>query len=140
MPNAHLSLGSNLHDREAYLHTARLLISERVGEVLLRSRVTRSSAVGYHSDNYYCNQVLLVSTTLSPVELLDTLQSIEVEMGRRGRSTRDEPYTDRTIDIDILYYYRDGVSVEMDSSRLILPHPEIGNRDFIVSLLGDVAF
>ncbi len=139
MPSVQLLLGSNLSDRAALLSQARHLISQRVGDIVRSTTEVETEAVGYISGNLYLNQILVVQTELRPIQVLDTTQAIEREMGRVGRSSRLEPYSDRSIDIDLLYYHEDGDSsekgLELSSERLILPHPEIENRDFTLNLL-----
>lgn len=73
--------------------------------------------------NTFLNAVCYIETSVFPVELLHQLQVIEKAFGR----TRDIKWEDRTLDIDILYYWN-----EIFSTReLVIPHPEIANRDFV---------
>lgn len=132
MQSVHLLLGSNLGDRVALLDRARALISARVGSIVRASVELSSEAWGYESDNLYLNQVIVVRTTLAPLDLLDTTQQIERELGRVPR--RGDIYEDRPIDIDILYYG----DLQHSSARLVIPHPEIENRPFVLALLGSM--
>lgn len=132
MSSATLLLGSNLGDRAAYLAAARRAIELDVGAIARLTDELRTEPWGYESSNFYLNQIVVVDTELEPLELLDVLQGIESDLGRT-RSQR-ERYTDRTIDIDILYYD----SLIVDSERLTLPHPRIDERDFVIKLLGQL--
>lgn len=132
MSSAILLLGSNLGDRAAYLAAARRAIELDAGAIARLTDELRTEPWGYESSNFYLNQIVVVDTELEPLELLDVLQGIESDLGRT-RSQR-ERYTDRTIDIDILYYD----SLIVDSERLTLPHPRIDERDFVIKLLGQL--
>ena len=72
----------------------------------------------------FTNAVCLVQTTLSPRELLAALQGVENAMGR----VREQRMGPRTIDLDILDYE----GVVCDDADLVLPHPRILERDFVV--------
>lgn len=139
MPKIHLLLGSNLGDRAALLSRARQLLEQRVGEIVARSHELKSEPIGYDSQNIYLNQIIVCQTTLLPLEILDTTQAIERELGRIQRTSRSEPYSDRTIDIDLLYYHPTADTtpegIIINSERLTLPHPEIANRPFVQTLL-----
>lgn len=72
----------------------------------------------------YCNTVVKIKTRLSPLQLLDFCQKIELKQGRL-RKVRNGA---RTIDIDILFY---GNRI-LKHPRLTLPHPAISERDFVL--------
>lgn len=108
----------------------------RVGEVLRASSVMETPAWGFAAPAFL-NQIVVVRTTLPPLELLDVLQSIERELGREQKSTCENGkvvYHNRTIDLDILDY--DGLSYRDD--RLTLPHPLIHQRDFVLEQLREL--
>ncbi|MFI3288012.1 MAG: 2-amino-4-hydroxy-6-hydroxymethyldihydropteridine diphosphokinase [Rikenellaceae bacterium] len=138
-----LLLGSNLGAREELLDGARRHIETCVGEIVGGSYELETEAVGYASSGIYLNQVVVCHTLLTPIGVLDAVQSIERAMGRVGRTSRSEEYSDRTIDIDLLHYYEDECIVRetvMTTQRLILPHPEIPNRPFVGELLGAIVY
>ena len=131
-----IGMGSNLGDREAYLEKARLLVSEHVGEIEQMSSVAETKAWGFDAPPFL-NQIIVVSTVLEPLALLDELQGIERELGRTEKTLWDNgrpEYHNRTIDLDILDYdhirYADG--------RLTLPHPRIHERDFVLRQLEEL--
>ncbi len=129
---AYLSLGSNLGDRKKNLLTARGLIEERAGTLTRVSSLFETAPWGYESRNAFLNCCLAVSTFLKPVPLLDALLGIEQQMGRvRNR----QGYSDRLIDIDILFYGDRAFS----HPRLTLPHPSMPDRRFVLVPLAEIA-
>lgn len=133
MARVFLGLGSNLGDGRANLDRALELISVRVGTLLAVSDYIGSEPWGFASEHWFTNAVCAVETGLGPMALLDITQEIERQMGRTHKHAPGESYTDRIIDIDILSY--DDVS--MHNERLTLPHPLIGQRDFVKIPLQD---
>lgn len=132
MNTTHLSLGSNLGNREKHLKDALLLLSRYVGEEIKVSPVYETEPWGYTDDKSYLNQVASIETDLGAREILEQINNIEREMGRvRGI----ERYSARTIDIDILFFNEQVV----DFPDLKIPHPEIANRLFVLTPLADIA-
>ncbi|MDH5386896.1 MAG: 2-amino-4-hydroxy-6-hydroxymethyldihydropteridine diphosphokinase [Gammaproteobacteria bacterium] len=74
-------------------------------------------------DDYY-NAVALLDTRLEPLVLLDYLQAIENNQGR----IREQRWAARTLDLDMLMY----AQLQMNKARLILPHPGICVREFVL--------
>ena len=97
-----LLTGGNLGDIDKSMVQARELIAQRAGEIVAESKIYTSEAWGFESDNLFKNQVIIIDTPLSPLELLDSTQQIESELGR-VRPVNKNGYTSRTMDIDILY-------------------------------------
>jgi 2-amino-4-hydroxy-6-hydroxymethyldihydropteridine diphosphokinase len=128
----YLSLGSNLGHREQHLEEALRLIQSRIGVAEKISLFYESEPWGYSSENSFCNCCLAVKTTIKPLLLLDQLLGIEKELGRErgGRG-----YSDRVIDIDLLLYG----ALQLDHPRLILPHPAMGDRSFVLVPLAEIA-
>ena len=128
-----LGLGSNLGNGKANLDKALALLAEHVGEVLTVSTYIESEPWGFVSEHKFTNAVCAVETQLAPMELLDCTQHIERLMGRTRKHAPGESYTDRIIDIDILTYG----DLQMQSSRLTLPHPHIKSRSFVCEPLNE---
>ena len=131
-----ISLGSNLGDRYGYLSRARDLIMRDVGPISAASSIIETPSWGFDSFAFL-NQVIRVETTLTPHQLLDKLQAIERELGRttkRASVYDTTSYTDRTIDLDILYYN----DVTLDDPLLSIPHPKIAERTFFHPLLREI--
>ncbi|NLP43527.1 MAG: 2-amino-4-hydroxy-6-hydroxymethyldihydropteridine diphosphokinase [Peptococcaceae bacterium] len=128
----YLSLGSNVGDRQQYLTRAMDLLAK-----LPNSRITKISAFyeteawGGVKQNSFINNVVEFQTTLSPEQLLAECQNIENSLGRQ-RSVHWGP---RTIDIDILIYG----DLKFTSDKLIIPHPYLEVREFVLAPLREIA-
>jgi 2-amino-4-hydroxy-6-hydroxymethyldihydropteridine diphosphokinase len=125
-----VALGANLGDRKATMLAAVRELAETPGvEVTAISTVIETAAVrpdGVDADApAYLNAVVLVSTTLTPAELLTVLNGIEQAHGR----IRSERWGDRTLDLDIV----DFAGLPSTSERLTLPHPRAFERDFVLT-------
>lgn len=83
------------------------------------------------ADPAFVNAVAAVQTRLQPVELLMLLHGVETALGR----LRSAPNAPRTLDLDLLDY--DGQA--LDTPRLVLPHPRVAARSFVLVPLRDVA-
>ncbi len=125
MARVYIGLGSNLGDRRNHLGMARAEIA-RIDDVCIvaESGIDETLPVGFLDQGYFLNQVILVETGLSPLDLLDRLQAIELSLGR----VRDVPKGPRTIDLDILLYD----DLVTRGERLTLPHPAIKERCFVM--------
>ena len=120
---AYVALGSNLGDRAAQLAAARAALAALPGTALISaSDVEETAPLGGLAQPPYLNQMVLLETRLSPRELLDACHAIERAAGR-VRTTHWGP---RTLDLDIVRFGERRVA-EPD---LIIPHPELPNRDF----------
>lgn len=128
----YLSMGSNLGDKRMHLTRAQDAIGQQVGDLLKASRIYQSEAWGYSSAHSFYNCSLSVQTLLEPLALLDALMSIEKS---QGRIRIEGAYTDRVIDIDLLFY---GDTI-MEHPRLSLPHPAMGKRRFVLEPLAEIA-
>ncbi len=136
LERAVIGLGSNLGDRRGYLSQACVLVSEKAGQIMRASSVKETEAWGFDAPPFL-NQILIVHTALGPFELLDTLQQIEKSLGRTEKSSvaGGRPvYHSRTIDLDILYYGDRAIR----SDRLVVPHPHIMERRFILDQLAEL--
>lgn len=133
MPEVYLALGSNIKDKYSNLTRAKELLSERVGKILALSSFYETEPWGFDSENHFLNAVILIGTSLQPFEILDITQRIEEEMGRTRRN--DGFYHDRIIDIDLLLYG----SLALRESRLVIPHPLMQERAFVMKPLAEIA-
>ncbi|MCK5066817.1 MAG: 2-amino-4-hydroxy-6-hydroxymethyldihydropteridine diphosphokinase [Bacteroidales bacterium] len=133
----YLSLGSNLGNRVYQIEGAVQLIAEQVGTPVSVSGVYESESWGFSSDHRFCNCCISLQTALEPLSVLDTILNIEKGMGRERSSPKGAgaKYADRIIDIDLLLFG----DIRYDHPRLVLPHPEMGNRRFILVPLTEIA-
>ncbi|MEG0788836.1 MAG: 2-amino-4-hydroxy-6-hydroxymethyldihydropteridine diphosphokinase [Alistipes sp.] len=134
--------GGNIGDVKTRLQHAQQLLNERVGAVLRCSHRYESEPWGFAAGDpdRFSNQVLELSTDLSPEEVLNAVLRIEDELGRDRtteqamKASSGERYTSRKIDIDILFYDDRVIS----SERLTIPHPHIGEREFVLEPLCEI--
>jgi 2-amino-4-hydroxy-6-hydroxymethyldihydropteridine diphosphokinase len=120
---AYIALGSNLGNRELALQKARAAIAGiRETHVIAVTAVEETEPIGPIAQGNFLNQMLAVSTGLQPRTLLAALHRIERAAGRI-RSLRWGP---RTLDLDIVAIEGKEYSDEV----LVIPHPELPNRDF----------
>ena len=129
-------MGSNIGDRGDTLMRAVKLLSEAEGVAVRRlSQFVRTEPVGGPADQpIYFNAAVEVSVELSPRELLAALQDIERQLGRdRSRERRWGP---RTCDLDILLM---GETVAREEPDLVIPHPRMHERAFVLEPLSTIA-
>ncbi|REC55205.1 MULTISPECIES: 2-amino-4-hydroxy-6-hydroxymethyldihydropteridine diphosphokinase [Chryseobacterium] len=126
-----LLLGSNIGNQKNNIDIALSKIS-KVCSILKKSEYLTSEPVEFASCNIFCNIATIISTHLSPIQLLDYVKKIEIEMGRLTDSSASKIYTDRIIDIDIVKYDE----LKFVSERLEIPHNKhLFEREFSRILL-----
>ena len=136
MYNVVLLLGSNLGNAENNILLALSELENRVGKIIKKTKILRTSPVEFDSKNIFCNIAIDVQTIYSPIKLLDEIKKIESEMGRIHDSKFFGEYRDRIIDIDILSY--EGFLFSCD--KLEIPnHKHLYDRDFSRKLLDELA-
>lgn len=134
MVKAYIGLGSNLGDGKKTLQGAWKSLETFEGVTCLQlSSPYLSAPVGMVSSNWFTNAVGLVATSLAPVDFLRSLLAVEAAFGRRRPET-DLGYQDRSLDLDLLYF---GDTV-INSHELILPHPHIAKRLFVLEPLAEL--
>jgi len=119
-----LALGTNIEPREQYLKDALAKIEENDLKIVFKSSVYETPAWGGVADQNFLNMCIEVETSLGAYELLDTIQKIELELGR----VRKEHWGNRTIDIDIITFD----DLVFNDDRLIVPHKYIHDRNFVL--------
>jgi len=135
MHTVYLGLGTNKGRRQQNLRRAIRRIEELVGCVKRQSAFLETEPWGFESKNKFLNACVMVETELTPRQLLETTQQIELELGRsKSRKTTNRNYSDRPIDIDILLY--DDLTV--DEPDLKIPHPLMYERDFVMIPLREI--
>lgn len=130
---AYIGLGSNLDNPSAQIKRARQAIAAQAGiSERAFSSLYRSVPMGPQDQPDYINAVMAVATEYTPFELLKALQAIEQEAGRVRGGERWGP---RTLDLDLLLYGRCCMRIE----ELILPHPGLAKRPFVLYPLAEIA-
>jgi 2-amino-4-hydroxy-6-hydroxymethyldihydropteridine diphosphokinase len=131
MNTVFLLLGSNLGNSKNKLLLAVENIKLHVGSVIKLSRLYSTAAWGNKDQPDFLNQVIMVTTVLTPQLLIKTVLEIEENMGR----IRTIKNAARIIDIDVLFFNSEIV----EATNLIIPHPEIQNRRFVLVPLAEIA-
>ena len=131
MHTLYLLLGGNIGDRLQYLNNAKIELEKQIGKCVNQSGVYETKPWGFEHCTFFLNQLLVITTTLAPHQVLDTILEIEQKLGRvRNGATLQA----RTIDIDILFYD----SVIIKDNFLEIPHPRIAERKFALVPLSEV--
>ena len=112
----YLGLGSNIGNRKRNMRDAIQYLESIVGTLMRQSDLFETEPWGFDSPNLFINMCVCMETPLSPRQLLEATQSIEKKMA------------DRIIDIDILIYD----DLKINDGDLIIPHPLMHERDFVM--------
>ncbi len=132
MIRLYILLGGNLGDKQKVFSEAIALLNKQVGKITAYSAIYETEPWGFESVDYFWNQALEISTVLSPEEVLLQTQQIELHLGRTRKAAQ---YDSRIIDIDILFYGDQVISLD----NLIVPHPRIQERKFVLVPLSEIA-
>ena len=131
MSRAYLGIGSNLGDRLAYLQLAVDILARVPGvTVAAVSPVYETDPVGGPAQDDFLNAVIAVDTSLDPSGLLLVAQAAE----RSARRVREEHWGPRTLDVDILLFE----NVRQNDPELMIPHPWMDERAFVLAPLHDL--
>lgn len=132
MALVYLSFGSNLGDRRLNIEKAAALICEKgiIPEVF--SPLYETEPLHNPDQPVFYNSCVSAHTALTPRECLKAMKDAEKELGRAADAPR---YSPRIIDIDLLYY--DNIIIK--SGDIIIPHPQIMGRRFVLAPLSDIA-
>jgi dihydroneopterin aldolase/2-amino-4-hydroxy-6-hydroxymethyldihydropteridine diphosphokinase len=129
---AYIALGSNEGDKLNYLEEAVQSIKENKNCRFIKvSDIIITKPYGPVPQEDFLNGCLMIQTLYSPLELLGFLQSLEQAAGR----TREVHWGPRTLDLDILMYD----DIILDHEELVIPHPEMHKRAFVLEPLNQIA-
>ena len=128
----HIALGSNKGDKFKNIQDAIDLMHLKIGNVKLISKVYKTPAFGFESDDFF-NACLILESFLKPENILQELLAIEKELGRVR--TKTNSFEARVIDLDIILIEDDIIA----SNTLHVPHPEMQKRKFVLQPLSDIA-
>ncbi|HJW27368.1 MAG TPA: 2-amino-4-hydroxy-6-hydroxymethyldihydropteridine diphosphokinase [Rhodocyclaceae bacterium] len=132
MKAAYIALGANLGDPVATVRAAFAALSDLDGvRLVAASSLYRTAPVGLTDQPDFINAVARVDTCLAPEALLRALLGLEAEFGR----VRQEKNGPRTLDLDLLLYE----NLVLDTPDLVLPHPRLHLRAFVLAPLAEVA-
>jgi 2-amino-4-hydroxy-6-hydroxymethyldihydropteridine diphosphokinase len=137
MPNSDrhtvfISVGSNLGDKMANCRygIARLTYLKEVTDCVT-SPFYRTSPVDYLDQDWFVNAAMRLTTTLTPVVLLDQIAVIQKQAGRNSDKIRFGP---RMLDLDIIFYDEQVIK----TPRLEIPHPRMHKRRFVLQPICDI--
>lgn len=137
MKQAFVALGSNLANPISQVESAFAALENLPNtRVVKKSSLYKTAPIGYEAEQLgqipdFINAVAELETDLTPLELLDALLEIENQAGRE----RPFPNAPRVLDCDLLLYE----NVSMESTKLILPHPRMHQRGFVLLPLFEIA-
>lgn len=131
MRTAYLHLGSNEKEPLKQLLKALGTIEEQIGHITAYSPFYKTEAWGNKDQNDFINMAITVSTEHDASSILKKTQLIETQMGRVSK----EKWSSRIIDIDIIFLNNEIIN----SSTLILPHPHMEERNFVLIPMMDIA-
>lgn len=135
-PIACLSLGSNLGDREANLRQAIAALIEGGLELIAASSVYETDPVDNTNQPQFLNLAVIVNAErFDPFSLLRLCLETETRLGR----VRAVPRGARTIDIDLLLFGDQVINANSEAIELILPHPRMHQRRFVLQPLAEIA-
>ena len=129
---AYLCIGGNLGNREENLEETRMFVNYNMGDI------TRASAIyetePWHMENVpaFLNQVLEISTELSPVQLMQEIMELEEFF---GRIRTEGEVLSREMDVDILFYD----DLVLQDGAPLIPHPRLQDRKFVLVPLEEIA-
>ncbi|MBC7890054.1 MAG: 2-amino-4-hydroxy-6-hydroxymethyldihydropteridine diphosphokinase [Ferruginibacter sp.] len=131
MNKTYLLLGSNMGKSWQQLQTSIKHLEKKIGKVIRKSAIYTTAAWGNTNQPDFLNQVIVIETILTAPETLQHILAIEKKMGRI-RTVKNAP---RIIDIDILFFNKQIIQLK----DLIIPHPEIQNRQFVLVPLNELS-
>ena len=129
---AYIGIGSNLGTPEKNCTKAIEKISNTKDiKIISKSSFYQTEPIGGVQQGWFVNSAIEIETDLSPENLLSVLLNLELAMGR----IRKEKWGPRLIDLDLLFYG----NLVLENKSLILPHPEIQNRKFVLVPMSEIA-
>ncbi|MFT3911240.1 MAG: 2-amino-4-hydroxy-6-hydroxymethyldihydropteridine diphosphokinase [Ferruginibacter sp.] len=131
MNKTYLLLGSNMGNSKQQLANACKHIKQSIGKIVRQSALYKTAAWGNTDQPDFINQVIVVETSLTAADCMNTILRIEKDMGRI-RTVKNAP---RVIDIDILFFNKDIINTKL----LQLPHPFIQERRFVLVPLNELS-
>ena len=133
MSNCLIGLGSNLGNRREFIEEALAKLRRCAGiQVVRASSLHETAPIGGPADQTpYLNAAAAIDSSLQPQALLEALRQIETEAGRK----RNETWGPRTLDLDLLVYGE----LVLSTPTLILPHPRMAWRRFVLEPAAEVA-
>ena len=131
MNRAYISLGANIGNCHKNIQEAVIQIQKKIGILTDLSSLYVTPAWGFEGPNFL-NACIGIDTNDKPLKILEKLLDVEQAMGRERHAKTG--YNSRYIDLDLLFY----ADQIINTSALILPHPKIEFRNFIMHPLNEI--
>lgn len=125
-----IGLGSSIGDAEKIFRSAEVSLEKKNIHVVQKSHLLKNPPYGGVAHNEFSNAVWQIETDFTPEKLLKVLQAVENEHERK----REKRWSDRTLDLDILIFNKEVVNTD----DLVIPHPGIANRRFVLEPLSEL--
>lgn len=130
MPSVVIGLGSNVGDRFENLARALVALRDQIGPLDGLSRIYATAPVGFTDQPEYWNAIAIFMTTLEPLAVFQRAKTIEADVGRVPTFAGGP----RIIDLDVILYD----DVVTASDRLVIPHPRMHERAFVLRPLAEL--
>jgi len=134
MQKVFLSIGSNIGNKTLNINNALEQIDSDIGKILNVSSYYETEPWGFNTDDWFVNIALEIETDFNTENLLQKLQEIEKNLGRKHKSSKSG-YSSRIIDIDILFYG----NLIINKPFLQIPHKHLHKRIFVLKPLSEIA-
>ena len=131
---AFLSIGSNLGNKIKNIEKAKFLLEKNSIKIIKSSNIYETFSWPNKNEPKFYNIVIKIITKLKPAELFNIIKNIEEELGRK-KTLVNKP---RTCDIDILDYKGQIYKSSSNNNKLIIPHPRLHNRNFVLFPLFEI--
>ena len=131
---AFLSIGSNIGNKKINIEKAKFFLEKNSVKIVKSSNFYETFSWPNKKDPKYYNIVIKVITKLKPVNLFYVIKNIEKKLGRK-KTLINKP---RTCDIDIIDYKGKVFRIYANSNKLIIPHPRLHNRNFVLFPLFEI--
>ena len=131
---AFLGIGSNLGNKKKNIEKAKFLLEKNSIKIIKSSNIYETFSWPNKNDPKFYNVVIKIITKLKPTKLFNIIKNIEKKLGRK-KTLVNKP---RTCDIDILDYKGQIYKLSTNSNKLIIPHPRLHNRNFVLFPLFEI--
>ena len=131
---AFLSIGSNLGNKKRNIENAKFLLEEKSIKIIKTSSIFETYSWPNTNHPKFYNIVIKIITILKPMNLFFIIKDIEKKLGRK-KSLINSP---RICDIDILDYKGQIYKLYANNNKLIIPHPRLHNRNFVLFPLFEI--
>ena len=130
----YLSIGSNLGNKIKNIEKTKYFLEKNLIKIIKTSNIYETFSWPNREHPKFYNVVIKVVTKLKPLDLFFTIKKIEKTLGRK----KAKKYNPRTCDIDILDYNGLNLKLEANNNKLLIPHPRLHNRNFVLFPLFEI--